>query len=85
MTDSALGMTPGRTWTGEYDATGGIIIVKQDGELVCYHIYNRNEFQEYLINNTKLEQASMTRYEFGELYEEGDKKLIKLNLQVRFN
>lgn len=85
LTDSALGMTPGRTWTGQYDATGGIIIVKEDGELVCYHIYNRNEFQEYLVNNTRLEQAGTTRYEFGELYEEGDRKLIKLNLQVRFN
>lgn len=84
LTDSALGMTPAALWTGIYDATGGIIIVKQNGDLVCYHIYNRNEFQTYLINNTRLEQASTSRYSFGEIYEENGKFFIKLNLQVRF-
>ena len=78
-------MTPARIWTGQYDATGGIIIVKQDGELVCYHIYNRNEFQDYLLNNTRIEQASTSRYEFGSLYKDNDKIFMKLNLQIRFN
>lgn len=84
LTDSALGMTPATLWTGKYDATGGIIIVKQDGNLVCYHIYNRNEFQDYLMNNTRLEQASTTRYKFGDVYLENGKYYIKLNLQIRF-
>lgn len=85
LTDCALGMTPAKIWNGNYDATGGIIIVKTNGDLVCYHIYNRNEFQNYLINNTKLEQASTKRYNFGDIYEEKGKILIKLNLQIRFN
>lgn len=85
LTDSALGMTPATMWTGHYDATGGIIIVKENGELVCYHIYNRNEFQNYLLNNTRLEQASTSRYQFGYLYREDQRIFIKLNLQVRFN
>jgi hypothetical protein len=85
LTDSALGMTPATMWTGQYDATGGIIIVKENGELVCYHIYNRNEFQNYLLHNTRLEQASTSRYNFGDIYREGGKTFIKLNLQVRFN
>ena len=85
LIDSALGMTPARIWTGQYDATGGIIIVKQDGGLVCYHIYNRNEFQDYLLNNTRIEQASTSRYQFGFLYKENDKIFMKLNLQIRFN
>jgi hypothetical protein len=84
LTDSALGMTPATLWTGKYDATGGIIIVKQNGDLVCYHIYNRNEFQDYLLNNTRLEQASTTRYGFGEVYNENGRFYMKLNLQVRF-
>lgn len=84
LTDSALGMTPATIWTGQYDATGGIIIVKENGELVCYHIYNRNEFQNYLLNNTRLEQASTSRYNFGDLYRENGRIFIKLNLQVRF-
>lgn len=85
LTDSALGMTPATMWTGQYDATGGIIIVKENGELVCYHIYNRNEFQNYLLNNTRLEQASTSRYNFGDIYHEDGRTFIKLNLQVRFN
>jgi type II restriction enzyme len=84
LTDSALGMTPAALWTGKYDATGGIIIVKEDGDLVCYHIYNRNEFQDYLLNNTRLEQASTSRYGFGDIYIENGKVLLKLNLQIRF-
>lgn len=84
LTDVALGMTPEQVWKGIYDATGGIIIVKEDGDIVCYHIYNRNEFQEYLLKNTKIEQASTTRYEFGEVYEESGGYFIKLNLQIRF-
>lgn len=84
LTDAALGMTPSQIWKGLYDATGGIIIVKEDGDIVCYHIYNHNDFQNYLLNNTKLEQADMGRYKFGILYTEGEKILIKLNLQIRF-
>lgn len=84
ITDAALGMTPGAKWTGKYDANGGYIIVKKDGELVCYHIYNRNEFQEYLIKNTKLETPSSSRNGFGSIYKEDGEFYIKLNLQVRF-
>jgi HpaII restriction endonuclease len=84
LTDVALGMTPASVWKGNYDATGGIIIVKENGELVCYHIYNRNEFQEYLLKNTRIEQASTSRYGYGEVYEEDGRKFIKLNLQIRF-
>lgn len=99
LTESALGMTPETIWTGVYDATGGIIIVKKNGDIVCYHIYNRKEFQDYLVANTKLEQASTSEdpnnpgnakkgktkpYKFGWVYEENGEYFIKLNLQVRF-
>lgn len=84
LTDCALGMLPATTWTGEYDATGGYIIVKEDGDIVCYHIYNRNEFQEYLYKNTKLETPSSGKHGFGTIYEEGGIQYFKLNLQVRF-
>ena len=85
LADAALGMTPETIWKGVYDATGGIIIVKEDGEVVCYHIYNRNDFQDYLLNNTKLNQTSTTRYKWGNLYLQDNVPHIKLNLCVRFN
>jgi type II restriction enzyme len=84
LTDVALGMMPSKVWTGIYDATGGYLIVKESGEVLCYHIYNRNQFEDYLFENTKLETASSTRHDFGSLYLIENKIYIKLNLQIRF-
>ena len=84
LTDIALGMMPSKVWTGKYDATGGYLIVKADGEILCYHIYNKNEFENYLLANTKLDTASSSRHGFGEIYEENGELFFKLNLQIRF-
>lgn len=84
LTDIALGMMPSKVWTGKLDATGGYLVVKEDGEILCYHIYNRNEFEDYLLNNTKLETASSTRHDFGTVYKDDNKQYFKLNLQIRF-
>lgn len=37
LTSAALGMMPSKTWTGHYDANGGYLVVKKDGEILCYH------------------------------------------------
>lgn len=84
LTDVALGMMPSKVWGGQYDATGGYLIVKEDGEVLCYHIYNRNQFEDYLFHNTKLETASSTRHDFGKIYLDGKILYFKLNLQIRF-
>lgn len=84
LTDTALGMTPAKPWTGDFQATGGYIIVREDGEIFCYHIYNHNEFQEYLFKNTRFETASTSRYDFGSIYKKDNKMFMKLNLQIRF-
>jgi len=84
LTDVALGMMPSKVWSGEHEATGGYLIVKEDGEILCYHIYNKNEFENYLLNNTKLDTASSTRHEFGKVYLENGNLYFKLNLQIRF-
>lgn len=84
LTDVALGMMPSQVWTGKYDATGGYLIVKENGDVLCYHIYNRNEFEDYLLNNTKLDTASSSRHGFGEIYEENGQCYFNLNLQIRF-
>jgi type II restriction enzyme len=84
LTDVALGMTPGKVWLGKYDATGGYLVVKENGDVLCYHIYNRNNFEDYLLNNTKLETASSTRHEFGKIFEKDEVLYFKLNLQIRF-
>ncbi len=84
LADIALGMMPSKVWTGEFDATGGYLVVKEDGDILCYHIYNKNEFEDYLFNNTKLETASSSKHHFGKIYNENGKTFFKLNLQIRF-
>lgn len=100
LAECAMGMTSEKPWQGIYDATGGVIICKQDGDIVCFHIYDFNLFREYLLNNTKFEQPSTgedednpgtprttkgtKKYYYGWLFEENDELLFKINLQVRF-
>ena len=80
----ALGMKPAKPWDGLDEANGGYIIVKADGEILAYHIYNRNFFEQYLLDNTILDRASTSRHEYMSLYEENGEMFIKLNLQIRF-
>ncbi len=84
LTAVALGMKPATIWDGIDEANGGYIIVTKEGDVLAYHIYNRNYFEEYLLNNTKYETASTSRHEFGEVYKKNGEDLIKLNLQIRF-
>jgi hypothetical protein len=81
----ALGMKPGRKWDGIDEANGGYIIVKEDGDILAYHIYNRNMFEQYLLDNTFFERASTSRHKYMKLYEENSEMYIKLNLQIRFS
>ena len=84
-TDIALGMMPAKVWSGDYDATGGYLIAKNDGDIVCYHhIYEKNQFEDYLINNTKFGAASSSSHDFGKIYSENGKFYINLNLQICF-
>ncbi len=85
LVDVALGMTAAKEWTGRYDANGGYLVVKKDGDIVCYHFYNRNDVEDYLFNNTRFERASRSRHQYGELFRKSDGEVyIKLNLQIRF-
>lgn len=81
---SALGMVPHTPWLGQYQANGGYLVVKEDGNVVCYHFYDRNLFEDYLFCNTKFETPSTSRYCFGEIYTIDGVNYFKLNLQIRF-
>lgn len=84
LTNIALGMVPATLWNGHYAATGGFIIVKRDGDVLCYHIYNRNEFREYLFKNTKFDTPSTSRHGFGTIKNDTYGQYIELNAQIRF-
>ena len=85
LLDAAMGMMPSKMWNGQYTSNGGYLVVKNDGDLVCYHFYNINDVQKYLYVNTKFENGGRKKHKFGNLYhnEEGQ-VCIKLNLQIRF-
>ena len=81
---AALGMTPATAWDGRDEANGGYIVVTSAGKVLAYHIYNRDFFKEYLMNNTKYERGSTSRHGYASLYQENGKTYLKLNLQIRF-
>lgn len=80
----ALGMTVSSPWYGSFNANGGYIVVKEDGDVICYHFFDRNDLEGYLFNSTKFDTPSTSRHEFGDVYKVGGKYFIKLNLQIRF-
>ena len=80
----ALGMQSAKPWMGVEDANGGYIIVKKDGDVLCYHIFDRGSFEDYLIKNTKFDTPSIDRHEFAYVYHGDGEYNIKLNMQIRF-
>lgn len=80
----ALGMKPSALWDGIDEANGGYIIVSSDGDVLAYHLYNRNFFEQYLLDNTKLERASTSRHNYASVYKDGENFYLNLNLQIRF-
>ncbi len=85
LTSTALGMMPSKEWNGKFDANGGYIVVKSDGELLCYHFYDRNRFEDYLFFNAYLERSDTKRHKYASIIKETDGSLsFKLNLQIRF-
>ena len=81
----ALGMTGNTPWNGIYAANGGFLVVKEDGDIVCYHFYDRNQLENYLLNNTAFETPSTSRHKISMVYRDNDGKVyLKLNPQIRF-
>jgi hypothetical protein len=83
---SALGMNPSRQWDGQVEAHGGWIIVKESGDIVCFHLINDDDFRDYLLANTKFDTPSMSRHQAGYVYRQGadPEAKLRLSLQVRF-
>lgn len=84
LTAVALGMVPATQWDGQDDATGGYLIVSSTGDVVAFHIYNRNEFEDYLLSRTKFETPSLSKHKFGSVVETDGGHEFSLNLQLRF-
>jgi len=83
LVEASLGMTSAVIWNGIHDATGGIIIVKDNSDVLCYHLVEFNKFKAYLKGATRLDNPSGGRMGYGEVYIEEGKSYIKLNFQVK--
>lgn len=81
----SLGMFPSIKWDGNYTANGGLIVVSYDSNIyVLDMIYYSNQLKEYLINETKLDSPSSTRYDMLNLKIKDNRIYFTLNLQIRY-
>lgn len=83
LVEAALGMTSKSVWSGKYDIVGGIIIVKPNAEILCYHLIDFNKFKQYLKNSSRLDNPSGSKMGYGLAYMEEENSFIKLNFQVK--
>jgi type II restriction enzyme len=83
---SALGMVPATRWTGAYEADGGMLVVKQSGDLVTFFVVDaelKEELSLYLLNSCYLDTPSTERHQFGSIYSEDGVDFLDLALQIR--
>lgn len=83
LVEAALGMTSKSVWSGKYDIVGGIIIIKPNAEVLCYHLIDFNKFKQYLKNSSRLDNPSGSKMGYGKVYFEGTASFIKLNFQIK--
>jgi hypothetical protein len=85
LSDVALGMVPSIRWDGRYSASGGYLVLKPNGDLVCLYAADRDKFRDYLLLNTRLETGHTKKHGFGqvELHPKAGLRIL-LNLQIRF-
>jgi len=83
LVEAALGMPSKSVWTGQYAVIGGLIIVKSNADIVCYHLVDFNKFKQYLKNTCRLDNPGGSRMGYGTVYEENNETFIKLNFQIK--
>ena len=78
-----LGFFAGKKWDGSYESNG-TIVVKENGDLVAFHIVHMDRLKDYLFENIKLDTPSPSRHKFGTIIQDKANNYLKLNLQLRF-
>lgn len=80
------GMTAGLPWDGAEQVNGGYIVVKSNGEVLCYHANDREDFRNYLFNTTHLEYVSCSKYKWGFVEkDESGRWILPAMASVRFH
>ncbi len=83
LVDILLGFFAGTKWNGLHESYG-TIVVKENANLVSFHIIDMESLRDYLFENIKLDTPSSSRNKFGTIIQDKTKNYFKLNLQLRF-
>ena len=78
------GMSATKPWDGVEQVNGGYIVVKSDGDVLCYHANDREEFREYLFRNTVFEYVSAKKYGWSLIEKSDGEYLLPVNFSIRF-
>ena len=84
LSSIALGMQPSKLWNGYDEANGGYLVVTKEGDVIAYHLYHRNVFEDMLLKETKFETPSTSRHDFGTIKKDDLGYYFELCLQIRF-
>ena len=80
---AACGMKPTKTWRGNgYNHT--FLYITKEGDMICYDPMEKETFEKFLFNNTRLCIPNEDKNRFGSIEKEDGQWLIKLNLEIRF-
>jgi len=84
LSATSMGLKAATEWTGYPEDFGGMLLVKRNGDVLFYYLYNMKKFEDYLYNNLRFDTPDASRHGFGQVYSEGNEHYFKLNLQIRF-
>lgn len=78
----ALGMRPAKIFRGTDSAVEGMLLVDGQGEVLCYHQSCRQDFAEFLYQNTRFEKGTLEKDKYGFLERENGSWYFKLNVKI---
>jgi hypothetical protein len=84
LSAASMGLRANKIWSGYPEDFGGLLLVKENGDVLFYYLYNLQKFEEYLFRHLRFETPSASRHGFGQVYYFQGESRIKLNLQIRF-
>ena len=80
----ALGMRPAKIYNGTDSAVEGILLVNNNGEVLCYHKSDKKTMEDFLYLNTRFEKGPVEKDKYGFLEKENGVYYFKLNAKIGF-
>lgn len=80
------GMTASTLWNGTSQVNGGMIKVKNSGDVIAYYALESDLFKTYLYNNCYLEFPSTDEKhgDYAKVYKQNNEYYFNLNFQIRY-